>query len=72
MITKNSQGSLEHKGKRLCKYSDTQKVSKQDVKENISENEKIEILKMKLKKAVREEKYEEAAEIRDEIKKLQN
>ena len=97
LITKNIQGSSEHKGKRLVdnngenslnkeenfygrdeltrvsleKSDSIQKVSKDDVKENIGENEKIEILKMKLKKAVREEKYEEAAEIRDEIKKLQ-
>lgn len=49
----------------------TQKISNQDVKEKINENEQIEILKMKLKKAVKEEKYEDAAKIRDEIKKLQ-
>lgn len=95
LITKNIQGSSEHKGKRVGKFSseitsnklenfygkdndknvenvnDMQKISNQDVKENINENEQIEILKMKLKKAVKEEKYEEAAEIRDEIKKLQ-
>ena len=95
MITKNIQGSSEHKGKRVGKFGgeitsnklekfysedndknvenvdSAQKISNQDVKEKINENEQIEILKMKLKKAVKEEKYEEAAEIRDEIKKLQ-
>lgn len=92
LITKNIQGSSEHKGKRVGKFgseitsnklekfygedndknvNSTQKISNQDVKEKINENEQIEILKMKLKKAVKEEKYEDAAKIRDEIKKLQ-
>lgn len=92
LITKNIQGSSEHKGKRVGKsgseitsnklekfygedndknVNSTQKISNQDVKEKINENEQIEILKMKLKKAVKEENYEDAAKIRDEIKKLQ-
>lgn len=40
-------------------------------KEN-KENNKIDELKAKLKELIKEEKYEEAAKVRDEIKKLEN
>ena len=36
-----------------------------------SKNEKIEQLKKELKQKIKEEKYEDAAKIRDEIKKLE-
>ena len=39
-------------------------------KEETKENSKIEKLKKELNQAVKEERYEDAAKIRDEIKKL--
>lgn len=48
------------------------KISNKDVKQSINKNEEIEILKMKLKSAIKEERYEDAAKIRDKIKELGN
>ena len=60
------------------KQEKTGKVeNKKDVKEgndengNISNENKIEELQRKLKEAIKEERYEDAAKIRDEIKKLE-
>ena len=38
---------------------------------NFLNDNKLEVLKEKLKQLVKEEKYEEAAKVRDEIKKLE-
>lgn len=98
LITKNIQGSSEHRGKKVGNVKDVNYLNKeenfknndkegnnynkntsnvsgissQDMKDDVDENNKIEILKMKLKKVIKEEKYEEAAKIRDEIRKLQD
>ena len=49
------------------------KVDNSTTKENeLKENSKLEELKAKLKDLIKEEKYEEAAKVRDEIKKLEN
>lgn len=98
LITKNIQGSSEHRGKKVVNVKDVNYLNKeenfknndneennynkntsnvsgissQDMKDDVDENNKIEILKMKLKKVIKEEKYEEAAKIRDEIRKLQD
>lgn len=79
LITKNVQGSLEHRGKRLSNNNNNNNNQSNSNKlenfygedNNLNKNEQLENLKLKLKKAIREEKYEEAAVIRDEIKKLQ-
>lgn len=102
LITKNIQGSSEHKG-RGCKsnlssdenssksseknkeeimnqYKNVstdesdinKKIFNQDAKQSLNKNEKIEILKMKLKAAIKDERYEDAAQIRDKIKELEN
>jgi len=46
-------------------------IEKENKEEGIISIEKINILKEKLKKAIKEEKYEIAAELRDEIKKIE-
>lgn len=68
-ILKNMQGSNRHIGR-------LGKVEKGSLKENVPEvkqNEISELAKKKqeLKKLVKEEKYEEAAKVRDEIKALE-
>ncbi len=72
-ILKNIQGSNRHIGRRpyLTEKND---MKKNIIKENEKvekEKSKIEKLQEELKKAVIEERYEEAAKIRDEIKKLE-
>lgn len=69
-ILKKLQGSNRHSG-RLGKISENN-VKYQEVKKNKIDNSnknKIEELQEKLKKAIKEERYEDAAKIRDEIKK---
>ena len=74
-IIKRIQGSNKHVG-RIGKILDTKienKMKDQNTKtinkenDSISQKEKLEI---KLKEAVKEERYEDAAKIRDEIKKI--
>ena len=99
LITKNIQGSSEHKGRgcklnlsfdesgsksvaeNMCEEKNNinkdesdfdEKISNEDAKQNINKNEEIEILKMKLKAAIKDERYEDAAKIRDKIKELEN
>ena len=82
-IIKKVQGANRHVG-RLAKEIDNKKNGKKEsenkekIKEkntdikNIEQNqEKIEELQRKLKEAIKEERYEDAAKIRDEIKKLE-
>ena len=69
-ILKKLQGSNRHNG-RLGKISDNS--VKFDNKEQKTENKadnKLEKLQKDLKQAIKEERYEDAAKIRDEIKKL--
>lgn len=70
-ILNKIQGSNTHVG-RLGKIERTQveKISKNS-KETAKEENKIDQLKKTLKELVKDEKYEEAAKIRDEIKKLE-
>ena len=65
-ILKNIHGSNVHKGRIL--NSPKNKII--DETKDSSKNCKIEELKNKLKELVKEEKYEEAAKVRDEIKKI--
>ena len=67
-VLKNIQGANIHtgrKGKRI-----ESKVVKKDKKEENKEDKTLD-LKEKLNKAIKEERYEDAAKIRDEIKKVE-
>ncbi len=59
------QGTNSYKGRKALENSNAE--VKQDT---AKENSKIEELKEKLKQLIKEEKYEEAAKVRDEIKKI--
>lgn len=72
-ILKNLQGSNKHIG-RKTKITKTQ-LNKFDIqseeKKEESKVDKIEMLKENLKQAIQEERYEDAASIRDKIKELE-
>ena len=70
-ILKNLQGANRHTGrgyKELADKSDKEKVNKKEVQK---EETKIEKLQKDLQKAIKDERYEDAAKIRDEIKKIE-
>jgi len=78
-ILKKLQGNVQHVGRgisnRLEKSSIRSKNEKIDEKEKAnnkvkSEEDKLEELNEKLKLAIKEERYEDAAKIRDEIKNI--
>ncbi len=71
-ILKKLQGANRHNG-RLGKISDNKvHFEKEDEKANKTdlEKDKLEKLQEDLKQAIKEERYEDAAKIRDEIKKM--
>ena len=74
-IIKRIQGSNRHVG-RIGKILDNKIDEKLENKKEIEKEEKpktkLEKLQDDLKEAVKEERYEDAAKIRDEIKKLEN
>ena len=69
-ILKKLQGANRHNGRlgkisnNKVKYEETEKTKKSNSNKN-----KLEELQEELKKAIKEERYEDAAKIRDEIKK---
>lgn len=67
-VLKNIQGDSIHTGRKGKKHEKTLKGNEEIIKENANQS-KIEELKEKLNKAIKEERYEDAAKIRDEIKK---
>ena len=72
-ILKNLHGSYKHTGrapKNIVKEIDIQKQETQTKKVD-EKQEKIGKLNKDLQKAIKEERYEDAAKIRDEIKKIQ-
>lgn len=69
-ILKRLQGSNRYNGKKAEVNEKNNNINKIEKKEK-SKQEQIEDLKKELKKMVNEENYEEAAKIRDEIKKLE-
>ena len=72
-ILKQIQGENRHIG-RLGKISETNYTQEiqNNVEENKTEMSKIEKLKKQLNDAIKEENYEQAAKLRDEIKELEN
>lgn len=74
-IIRKIQGANQHVG-RIGKIIDNKIEKNMNSKSNFNEKEQskkseIEKLQIKLKQAIKEEKYEEAAKIRDEIKALE-
>lgn len=72
-LVKNLHGSAKHIG-RKPKYieENTIKVDKKIDNDSVKKEEtKLEKLDKELKKAIKEERYEDAAQIRDEIKKIE-
>lgn len=67
-ILKRLHGSNRYIGKKAKKEK---KENKLEIKEEKKEQNKIDELKLVLKQKIKEEKYEEAAKIRDEIKRLE-
>ena len=72
-ILKRLQGSNRYSGKKaeLNEANNKKEKSEKELKKEDSKQAKIENLKQQLKELVKEEKYEEAAKVRDEIKKLE-
>ena len=73
-IIKIIQGSNKHVGRtgKIIDSKISEKINNKDSKtENNKDVSKVEKLQNDLKKAIKEEKYEEAAKIRDEIKKIE-
>ena len=70
-ILKNIHGNNKHIG-RIGKLGEGNKTVTHIDEKKVNTNNKVNELKEKLKQLVKEEKYEEAAIIRDEIKKEEN
>lgn len=79
-LLKEIHGANRHVG-RLGKIKENIKMNKEEkaeteqdnkIKNETKQEDKITKLKRELKQAINEERYEEAAKIRDEIKKLEN
>lgn len=77
LITKNIQGSSMHVGRGINKKEDFvgdngDKIAQKNVKTEIDKSSnQVKELKDQLKNAIKEERYEDAAKIRDEIKKFE-
>lgn len=76
-LLRKIQGSSKHVGRGYKNDDPTSKVNnkKVEIKEESKEDKtktKIESLQKDLQKAIKDERYEDAAKIRDEIKKLEN
>lgn len=65
LLLKNVQGTNRHVGRNSKVYNKEEKYAKEEKK-----NSKLEELKERLKIEIKEERYEDAAKTRDEIKKL--
>ena len=66
-LIKNLHGTTRHIGRKSKFIESNEKNNKQEVKEE----SKIEKLQKDLKQAIKDERYEDAAKIRDEIKELE-
>lgn len=69
-LLKNIYGTDAHIGRKIITNSNQEKVEKAKAKTNLKGEENIK-LKQELKQAIKVENYEEAAIIRDKIKKLE-
>lgn len=71
-LLKNLQGAKRHIGRKVNSIKEPIKVESTNNKEEVKEDNKLSKLQKDLEKAIKQEKYEEAAKIRDEIKKLKD
>lgn len=73
-LLKNLQGTTKHIGRKLNSIKEPIKVENTNNKENnkVKEDNKLSKLQKELEKAIKAEKYEEAAKLRDEIKNLKD
>lgn len=72
-ILKRLHGGNRYIGRKVKNINTENEIKLSEKKqENKTEEDKIDQLKRELKQKIKEEKYEEAAKIRDEIKKLEN
>ena len=71
LLLKRLHGNSKHKGRKCLANQEENKINKQAESKKIyvSEN-KLEKLEKELKEAIKDERYEDAAKIRDEIKKI--
>ena len=76
-VLKNIQGNTRHVGRKplnidskMNNTGENKVVNKKGTSKEEKESDKLEKLQADLKNAIKEERYEDAAEIRDEIKKL--
>ena len=75
-ILKKLQGANRHNGRlgkisdNKMKFNEAKKVEKEENKSEYKSENKLEKLQENLKAAIKEERYEDAAKIRDEIKKM--
>ena len=65
-ILKRMHGNNRYNGRKA------KTISANNITEKQNANSKVDILKAELKQKIKEERYEEAAKIRDEIKQLEN
>lgn len=77
-ILKNLHGTSKHVGRKPSNILEAKKINneeKEEVKaktEEVKEESKLDKLNKDLKLAIKEERYEDAAKIRDEIKDIEN
>lgn len=76
-VLKNIHGANRHIGRGYINSKKTDKniikdVSNEESNKEKTENSKLDKLEKELKQAINEERYEDAAKIRDEIKKINN
>ena len=69
---RNSTKNLKAFSKKLMKNTSLQKNRHSKLKNNFNNKNLLSKLKIRLKNAVKNEKYEIAAEIRDKIKKIES
>ena len=69
-ILKNIHGANKHVGRNIKQIKEKEHTKKENNKE-IKNKQKIEELKIRLKQEIKEERYEDAAKTRDEIKRLE-
>ena len=75
-MVKNLHGSTRHIGRKSKFNKNNEELtnsieSNSNKKKNKKEESKLEKLQRELKKAIKDERYEDAAKIRDEIKELE-
>lgn len=71
-VIKNIQGNIKHVGRGPEIYSRKNVVEKENAGEGTNKKSEKEILEEELKKAIKEERYEDAAKLRDKIKDIKD